>query len=127
MLYHVIFILAYYPTDGIHMKGWERQCPNMGRYDFKCPIWRHPSSTCSKAVVVSPNLEPTAHILIYVSGLTHKPWTRVSISCSTTPLLSCNSAARLQSYLISYFCTSLVYYIIQNVLVNKKIEKWIFI
>ncbi len=28
---------------------------------------------------------------------------------------------------ISYFCTSLVYYIIQNVLVNKKIENRIFI
>ncbi len=46
---------------------------------------------------------------------------------STTPLLSCNSAAWLQSYVISYFCKSLVYYIIQNVLVNKKIENWIFI
>ncbi len=43
--------------------------------------------------------------------------------CSTTPLLWCYSAARLQSYVICYFCTSLVYYIIQNVLVNKKIEK----
>ncbi len=41
--------------------------------------------------------------------------------CSTTPLLWCYSAARLQSYVISYFCASLVYYIIQNVLVNKKI------
>ncbi len=46
---------------------------------------------------------------------------------STTPLLWCYSAARLQSYVISYFCTSLVYYIIQNVLINKKIENFIFI
>ncbi len=45
------------------------------------------------------------------------------VGSSTMPLLLCYSAARLQSYVISYFCTSLVYYIIQNVLVNKKNRK----
>ncbi len=49
------------------------------------------------------------------------------IFCFTTPLLWCYSTATLQSYIITYFYTSLVYYIIQNVLRNKKIENKIFL
>ncbi len=37
------------------------------------------------------------------------------------------SAARIDSYIISYFFTSLKYYIIQKVLVNKKKYNWIVI
>ncbi len=54
-------------------------------------------------------------------------WLTDDVLSSTTPMLWCCSTARLQSYIISYFCTSLVYYIIQNVLENKKTENSIFI
>ncbi len=62
---NILSAKSFYQS-AIHMKGWERQCPNMYRFDVKCQISCHASSPCFKAVLASPKLYSITHKLLCI-------------------------------------------------------------